>query len=106
MNAHPSVTESPQLISDRGRWSVPVPWETGDDLRRALGRLGHSSTLCLNPETRDARLELWPDVNPAEFLAALEQLRGGPIPPLARPAPTAGGPASPPSANVPTAQRA
>jgi hypothetical protein len=84
---------TPQLVSDRGRWSVPVAWATGDNVRLALGRLGHPCTLCLNPETREARLELWPGVSPAEFLAALEQLRTHPVPPLQRPTPAGGGPA-------------
>jgi len=97
---------TPQLVSERGRWYVPVPWADGDNLRVALDRLGLRSTLCLNPETREARLELWPGVSPAEFLAACEQLRGNPVPPLHRPTPVAAGPAEPGKAATPTAQGA
>jgi hypothetical protein len=95
-----------QLISERGRWYVPVPWADGDNLRTAVSRLGLPSTLCLNPETREARLELWPGVSPAEFLAACEHLRGNPLPPLRRPTPVARGPAEPDKAAAPAAQGA
>jgi hypothetical protein len=101
-----SAPVTPQLVSDRGRWYVPVPWDAGDRLREALARLGFPSTLCLNPETREARLELWPGVSPPEFLAALEQRRGNSVPPLSRPAPLAAGPAEPGKAAIPTAQGA
>jgi hypothetical protein len=95
-----------QLISERGRWYVPVPWADGDNLRAAVKRLGLPSTLCLNPETREARLELWPGVSPAEFLAACEHLRGNSLPPLRRATPVAKGPAQPGKAATPTAQGA
>lgn len=95
---------TPQLVSERDRWYVPVPWAMGDHLREALARLGFPSTLCLNPETREARLELWPSVSPPEFLAALEQLRGNSTPPLARATPVPGGPAEPGKVAIPTAQ--
>jgi hypothetical protein len=94
-----------QLVSERGRWYVPVPWDRGDDLRLALARRGFPSTLCLNPETREARLELWANVSPAEFLAALEQLRGT-APPVARPASVASPPVAPAPVTVPAAQGA
>jgi hypothetical protein len=97
---------TPQLVSERGRWYVSVPWADGDNLRLALGRQSLPSTLCLNPETREARLELWPGVSPAEFLAACEQLRGNPVPPLRRPTPIAKGPAELDKAAIPTAQGA
>src|SRR5688572_14439899 len=92
---------APQLVSDRGRWLVPVPWAQGDQLRLALCRLGHGCTLCLDPEAHEARLELWPGVSPAEFLAALDQLRGRAVPPLARPTPAASAPVEKGLAPVP-----
>jgi hypothetical protein len=104
MSAPAAEPVAAQLVSERGRWYVPVPWDQGDDLRLALARQGFPSTLCLNPETREARLELWPNVSPPEFLAALEQLRGNAAPPLARPA-AGGAPADQASEKVPAVQR-
>ncbi|HKB01041.1 MAG TPA: hypothetical protein VKD90_02430 [Gemmataceae bacterium] len=106
MTTADSESPAPQLVSERGCWYVPVRWADADNVRSALARLGLPSTVCLNPETREARLELWPGVSPAEFLAAYEHLRGKPVPPLRRPTPVAKGPAEPDKAATPTAQGA
>jgi hypothetical protein len=103
MSAPVAEPVTAQLVSERGRWLVPVPWQTADQLRASLCRRGYPSTLCLDPEAREARLELWPGVSPAEFLAALEQLRAHPAPPLARPTPAAAGSPTPTTAAVPVA---
>jgi hypothetical protein len=104
MTAPAAKPTAAQLVSERGRWLVPVPWQAADQLRAALCRRGYPSTVCLDPEAHEARLELWPGVSPAEFLAALDQLRAQPAPPLARPTPAA--PATPPVASTPVTQRA
>jgi len=65
--------------------AIPVPWEQAETIREALRRHGCLTTLCLNPETRQARLELWPGVSADEALALIEQLSGG-HPPATRPA--------------------
>jgi hypothetical protein len=100
-----TIDADARLVSESGRRYVPVVWDAAENLRSALRRLGYPSTLCLNPEAREARLELWPDVNPAEFLAALEQLRATPVPPLNRPTPAANGTAAEQLGTVPAAQR-
>jgi hypothetical protein len=74
MTTRDSAGDPPHLCSDRGRWYVPVPWGRADHLHAALRRAGHPSVLCLDPETRAARLELWPGVSPAEALAELGRL--------------------------------
>jgi hypothetical protein len=70
------MTTAPLLqpVSDRGRCYLPVPWDRADDLHVRLRRLGHPSTLCLDPEARQARLELWPGVPPESAVTALGEL--------------------------------
>ena len=62
----------PQVTSERGRWYVPVPWDAADNVQVFLKRKGFRSTVCLDPEARRARLELWPGVCPDAVLAALQ----------------------------------
>jgi hypothetical protein len=68
----------PQVVHVNGRCYLPVAWEEADVLHEVLRRSGHPTTLCLNPETREARLELWPGVNPDAVLTALECRRTPP----------------------------
>jgi len=64
--------DAPSLIVEGGRRYVPVPWDQADVLQAALRKHGCPTTLCLNPEIRQARLELWPEVTPEAVLAFLE----------------------------------
>lgn len=64
--------DGPTIIDEGGRRYVRVPWARAESVRVALARRGCPTTLCLNPETREARLELWPDASPAVVLAYLE----------------------------------
>ena len=68
-------TEPLLATEDGGRWFVRVPWDRADHLHAALRRRGLDSTLCLVPDTRDARLELWPGVEPERILAELNELQ-------------------------------
>ena len=61
----------PQVTSERGRWYVPVAWDAADNVQAFLKRKGLRATVCLDPEARRARLELWPGVCPDAVLAAL-----------------------------------
>lgn len=63
---------NPFTIVEAGRRFVPVPWERADVIHAALAKRGYRTTLCLNPETRQARLELWPGVASEDVLAVLE----------------------------------
>jgi hypothetical protein len=63
--------DMPQVNSDRGRWYVTVPWDRAENLRSRLARRGLPATLCLDPEGRVARLELWPGVSPDRVVAEL-----------------------------------
>ncbi len=74
---------STPVISARGRWYIPVPWEQADDLHFQLRRRGCPATLCLDPDSRSARLELWPGVTPERALGELDGLRAGQTAPLA-----------------------
>ena len=105
MNTLGTEPGTAQLVSERDQWYVPVPWAAGDNLRQALCRQGYRSTLCLDPETHEARLELWPGVSPAEFLAAFDQLRGPGAPPLDRPVPAGKATADKEAEPVPAIQR-
>jgi hypothetical protein len=67
----------PRVIHADGRCFLSVAWDQADVLREALRRGGCPTTLCLNPETREARLELWPGVDPESALAVLEMRRTG-----------------------------
>lgn len=69
--------DAPGLVAEGGRRYVPVPWDQADVLRAALHKHGCPTTLCLNPETRQARLELWPGVAPEAVLAVLEARLSG-----------------------------
>ncbi len=64
-----------QVYSERGLWYVAVAWEDAESLRYRLKRCGLSTTLCLNPQTREARLELWPGVDLDRVLAELDAAR-------------------------------
>lgn len=69
---NPTIPEDTQLTrSDRGRWQIPVPRELAASLQRKLDKLGFGSTLCLCPESQEACLELWPDIDPHAALDAL-----------------------------------
>jgi hypothetical protein len=63
------------ITSERGRWYVTVPWGAAENVRAYLERQGLCSTVCLDPEAHQARLELWPGVSPDAVRAAL---RSGP----------------------------
>jgi len=79
----------PAVLDESGRRYVSVPWDEADTLRAALHKRGCPTTLCLNPETRQARLELWPGVTTEAVLAVLEArqtgLRASPAHVVARP---------------------
>lgn len=57
----------------RSRWSFPVPWHRADEVRSRLCRRGYPATVCLDPSSRDARLEPWPGVSVHVFAAALNE---------------------------------
>ena len=89
---------APPLVTVNGRAYLPVPWDEADSLRELLRKRGCPTTLCLNPETHEARLELWPGVTPEAVLGALEARRAcrGQVTPS--PAARAGSPAPVPAA--------
>jgi serine/threonine-protein kinase RsbW len=75
MTAASRPTATPFLTSQCGRWHIPVNWDEAEELHDALKRRGCASTLCLDPTQGEARLELWPAVNPDRAAAALDELR-------------------------------
>ena len=64
--------DAPTVLTEGGRHYVSVPWNEAEALHAALRKCGCPTTLCLNPETHQARLELWPGVTPEAVLAVLE----------------------------------
>jgi hypothetical protein len=64
--------DAPTVSTEGGRHYISVPWNDAEVLHAALRKCGCPTTLCLNPETRGARLELWPGVAPETVLAVLE----------------------------------
>ena len=64
--------DGPTFTMEGERQYVSVPWNEAGALHSTLRKSGCPTTLCLNPETRTARLELWPGVNPEAVLAVLE----------------------------------
>jgi hypothetical protein len=76
--------DSPKVTTENDRHYVAVGWAEAENLRQVLRKRGCPTTLVLNPETRDARLELWPGVLPAAVLAVLEArqvpVAGGEVP--------------------------
>lgn len=64
--------DAPTVSTEGGRHYVSVPWGEAEVLHTALRKCGCPTTLCLNPETRQARLELWPGVTPEAVVAVLE----------------------------------
>jgi hypothetical protein len=52
-----------QLLCEQGKWYVPVPWNNADELHQYLLQYDCPATLCLNPASREARLELGQDVD-------------------------------------------
>jgi len=64
--------DAPAVAVEGERKSVSVPWDQADALHAGLLKHGCPTTLCLDPENRQARLELWPGVNPEAVMAVLE----------------------------------
>ena len=62
-----------RVSSDRGRLTVAVPWDGADDCQSYLRRGGLSSVLVLDPNFRDAHLELRPGTDPLQVQALLDQ---------------------------------
>jgi hypothetical protein len=75
--------DAPAVANEGERKYVSVPWDEAEALRAALLKHGCPTTLCLNPETRQARLEVWPGVKPEAVLAVLEARQPGPRAPTA-----------------------
>jgi len=70
--------DGPAVSNQGERKFVFVPWDEAEALRIALLKRSCPTTLCLDPETRQAQLELWPGVNPEVVLAVLEARRSTP----------------------------
>ncbi len=85
--------DAPAVVIEGVRRYIPIPWEGADALREALLQRGCPATLCLDPENRQARLELWPGVTAEAVRAVLDARRAE-----GRPAP---GPAAPGVAREP-----
>jgi len=88
MKTETLVPDAPAVLVEGGRRYVEVPWDGADVLRDALAKHGYSTTLCLDPENRQARLELWPGVTAEAVQAVLEARQPVRHPGLATPAPT------------------
>lgn len=67
--------DAPAVIEEAGRRYVPVPWDEADAIRATLWKRGCQTTVCLNPDAHEARLELWPGTAPEAVLAVLEGRR-------------------------------
>jgi hypothetical protein len=75
--------DAPIITVEGGRSYLTIGWNEAEPVHAALRRSGCPTTLCLNPETRQARLELWPGVTPERALAVLEVRHAGRRPPAA-----------------------
>lgn len=76
---NPTLPKDTQLLqSDRGRWQIPVPRRLAQNLHTKLEKSGYASTLCLCPQSEEAWLELWPEVDPQAALRALIDATTGP----------------------------
>jgi len=64
--------DAPAVVLEGDRRYVSIHWDEADAVREALLKRGCPTTLCLNPETHQARLELWPGVATELVLAVLE----------------------------------
>jgi hypothetical protein len=53
-----ALLDTLQMISEQGKWYVPVPWNNADEIHQYLLQCNCPATLCLNPAGREARLEL------------------------------------------------
>jgi len=72
-----------EVVHRDGRCYLSVRWEDADFLHETLRKGGCPTTVCLNPETRAARLELWPGVTADAVRAVLAGLAvpAGPVQP-------------------------
>jgi hypothetical protein len=75
MNTESLFPDAPALVMEGDQRYIPVSWERADALRAALSKCGCPTTLCLDPETRQARLELWPGVTAEAVRAVLAARR-------------------------------
>lgn len=97
----PDLTpDLPRPVLEGGRLTIAVPWDLADQVQWGLRRKGFPTTLSLNPETRVARLEVWPGVPTEAVLLALEDIWPGRKPSRTGDAPSPGrakeaGPAAP-----------
>lgn len=71
---HLSRLDAPALTTDRGQWTLSIPWHLVGTAHDHLKRRGCPSTLCIDPAARHAHLILWPGVDPHRALELLSQL--------------------------------
>ena len=67
----PETLDQPRLICDAGCWRVSVPYDDAEKWHARLEKEGWPSTLCLDPVSRAASLELRPDADLDRVTAAL-----------------------------------
>jgi hypothetical protein len=81
MKTDARVSDPLKVVAIDGRSYLPVRWEDADVLHETLRKGGCPTTVCLNPETREARLELWPEVTPDAVRAVLKGRPAGVVKP-------------------------
>ena len=64
-----------RVTADAGTLAVEVPWRQAEALQTFLRQKQLGATICLDPRTREARLEMRPGIDADTLRATLEQWR-------------------------------
>lgn len=76
MSENETLIEPLRIDTVGHKLTVDVPWRQAEGLHTFLDQHGIGSTICLDPRTREARLEVWPGATLARLQEALGQWKG------------------------------
>jgi hypothetical protein len=76
MRRNGALLEPLRVTAVCDRRVIPVPWARAEGLQSHLCRHGIRSTICLDPASREALLELWPGADAGQVQVALTAWAG------------------------------
>ncbi len=78
MTNNETLFEPLRVTSDAGKLAVDVPWREAEALQTYLRQKDLGATICFDPRTHEARLEMWPGVDADALRQALTGWRQEP----------------------------
>ena len=71
MPTNEALIEPVRVQAAGDRLTVEVPWRAAEGLQIFLRKHGLESTVCFDPQPREARLEMWPGTDAAKLQEVL-----------------------------------